>query len=457
MMKQWIRTSRSLVLRVATVLLASTVVVSCTSAEPPAEVQGAAVQNVLINAGTIEKLAPGEDVLIGLGAERVRYYFDFREPIDFTRVALQSPSNARGGMDHALMQMKDQGFNPLQATDLRFSVAADASFMVELNASEVAELNAKGKLIKTSGDPTKPKPQSVDECHEVTIYIVTTVEINGQTFTLVCEHTIVVCEPPPCDAVDEVCNGVDDDCDGEIDDGANVACSSACGAGEQVCHEGQLGDCNAPEPVPVGDQVGLQGTLRDFNDTHPDFESYLGTDYGIVQPHLGADDRPLYAGQDGNPSTHGQAAFDQWFRDVPGVNQSTPFGITLTKQPNSSIYTYVNNSFFPLDGQLFGNQGRNHNFHFTYELNTPFLYSGGEVFEFTGDDDLWVFINNQLVIDIGGVHPALNDSVTLDDVAAQVGIYPGNVYNMRLFFAERHTVASNFRIDTTIAQFYTCD
>ena len=59
-------------------------------------------------------------------------------------------------------------------------------------------------------------------------------------------------------------------------------------------------------------------------------------------------------------------------------------------------------------------------------------------------------------MDLGGVHTPLSASVNLDQQAAALGITTGNVYNMRVFFAERHTVLSSFRIDTTIDQFYTC-
>src|SRR6266446_6897210 len=37
------------------------------------------------------------------------------------------------------------------------------------------------------------------------------------------------------------------------------------------------------------------GKLRDFHDTHPDFEKFLGDDRGIVKVDLGADSKPVYA------------------------------------------------------------------------------------------------------------------------------------------------------------------
>jgi fibro-slime domain-containing protein len=199
--------------------------------------------------------------------------------------------------------------------------------------------------------------------------------------------------------------------------------------------------------------ISLTGTIRDFNDSHPDFENVLGIDPGIVQNTLGSDGKPVYAGQAGNPTTHGQAAFDQWYRDAPGVNLSAQHSITLdnTLTPDPRIYTYSNHAFFPINGMLFGNQGRTNNYHFTFELHSDFVYSGGEVLTFTGDDDLWVFINNRLALELSGVHTTISESINLDTVAEMLDINPGNQYRFDLFFAERHTISSDFRIDTSIA------
>ena len=191
--------------------------------------------------------------------------------------------------------------------------------------------------------------------------------------------------------------------------------------------------------------IDLTGTIRDFNDTHPDFEmSPYTAQTGMVAQTLGSDGKPVYIA--GSTTADN---FNQWYNSVSGVNMTDNLTISLdngiTSDPN--IYTFTDSSFFPIDGELFGNQGRSHNYHFTFELHSNFTYQGGETFAFTGDDDLWVFINNQLAIDLGGVHGAQSASVNLDGL----GLTAGNDYDFDLFFAERHTVASTFRIDTSIA------
>jgi fibro-slime domain-containing protein len=64
----------------------------------------------------------------------------------------------------------------------------------------------------------------------------------------------------------------------------------------------------------------------------------------------------------------------------------------------------------------------------------------------TGDDDIWVFINDKLVLDQGGVLPPRTGTINLDTLS----LTPGQTYDFDLFFAERHTVQSNLGIVTNI-------
>lgn len=150
--------------------------------------------------------------------------------------------------------------------------------------------------------------------------------------------------------------------------------------------------------------------------------------------------------------------FASWFNDALGVNMSKPLDLVLKRQSNGSYvfdsqtdpYYKSLGGFFPIEHQLYGNPGLSpdRNFHFTFELHTEFTYHAdqNQVFTFRGDDDVWVFINDKLVIDLGGVHGAIEQVVELN----RLGLTDGETYTLDFFFAERHTTQSNFKITTNL-------
>lgn len=324
--------------------------------------------------------------------------------------------------------------------------------------------------------------------------------------------------------------------------GLGSACSAPCGSGmllptdTKECDDGNLqeGDgCNelceiedgwsCQNVSTAGDTMELPVVFRDFVGKglnskgnagweHSDFENFSGSGTSrLVQQYLDADRKPQWHSNTGYGTTtqqlNGTALFQLWYRDDPCVNSATPrpcnstvaTTLTLTRNANGT-YSYSDASFLPFSNRS-GVTGTNYtsvqakslvtlgyekntggyDFGFTSEIRYWFEFQGNEKLDFTGDDDVWVFINNRMALDLGGLHSEMSGSVRLSlDTDGKTGIVEtqgftwnnggaegftptmtttgwrtagtsfelekGKVYEIVLFHAERHSTGSNFKL-----------
>jgi fibro-slime domain-containing protein len=124
----------------------------------------------------------------------------------------------------------------------------------------------------------------------------------------------------------------------------------------------------------------------------------------------------------------------------------------------NGIYEINQPQFFPLDGKGFGNEwtfngaclgdpSATHNYAYTMEMHRTFVKVPGQTFKFRGDDDVWLFLNNQLVMDLGGTHYPAEGTLNVDDLD---WLEYNHTYSFDFFYCERHSAMADIWIQTNM-------
>jgi fibro-slime domain-containing protein len=210
--------------------------------------------------------------------------------------------------------------------------------------------------------------------------------------------------------------------------------------------------------------------LRDFKQydakdpsTNPAFDN-VDSEKSVVDSTLGPDRKPVYRPPSNDLPSYGQAAFDQWYHDVPGTNYTVPYPLPIARG-DDGLYEYDSQKsgkpdtylgvdrrvFFPLDdgdpyATPFGNQGSSHNHAFTGELHAGFTAVPGATLQVRADDDLYLFIDGKLVIDLGGTHSAITRELELDSLSLSADA----PYRLDLFYAERRGATGDLMLKTSL-------
>eukprot|EP01133_Synstelium_polycarpum_P016324 gene16324-19418_t len=154
-----------------------------------------------------------------------------------------------------------------------------------------------------------------------------------------------------------------------------------------------------------------------------------------------------------------QTCFQSFFKSIKNISIPLSYSIIVTDvQGRDGYFTFKSDEYFPIDNRGWDQDqsmtkywlpapynGMPHNFHYCTKLSTYFIPKGDEEFYYKGNDDAWLFINDFLVMDRGGVHVATTLNYTVDIRLKNIPT------KIELYTCKRHTsTGSNIEIITNI-------
>ena len=199
--------------------------------------------------------------------------------------------------------------------------------------------------------------------------------------------------------------------------------------------------------------AGIYPDKIKYTNSNPDFAKCAngmsqGVHLDVVASTLGSNNLPVLVNPKKLSGFSTQANFDQWWI---GGGSTLTFSVALKLEQdlNTKIWSHKITPFHPLTGKGFdkGNVVPGHvASHFAIHCESEFIYTGGETFTFRGDDDVWIFINYKLAVDLGGLHTPKEKTINVDTL----GLIKGCRYPIHLFQADRCATGSNFDFETSL-------
>ncbi|MFT5424995.1 MAG: fibro-slime domain-containing protein, partial [Phycisphaerales bacterium] len=173
---------------------------------------------------------------------------------------------------------------------------------------------------------------------------------------------------------------------------------------------------------------------------------HIAGDYNYTNDCFNGGDTQEAAGLASAGQVISALSFAQWFADAPGVNAVDSFQLIMEKK--GQVYEFAASGWDPINAEGYGNEGAGANRNFTLDLSGLFLSDNctGQFIEIETGMDCWVFIDDVMVIDLGGATGNHHQRIELD----RIGLASGTWHRVRLLVAQRLDGPQDFTMTTSL-------